>query len=109
MQVSEGVQPGDLCVCVCEREREIPHNANLAVWRKKDGLSSSCKLCGERQTLMNHCRVALELRRYNERHDKVLREIAAFVKENLPESYEVIADLPGSLYTFPAAITPTDQ
>ncbi len=31
------------------------------------------------------------------------------MKENLPERYEVIADLPGSLYTFPATITPIDQ
>ena len=34
---------------------------------------SLCKLCGKRQTLLhvlNHCQVALELRRYNQRHDK---------------------------------------
>ena len=28
----------------------LPHNANLAMWRRREGLSSACKLCGERQT-----------------------------------------------------------
>ena len=31
----------------------LPHNENLSRWRKNDGLSSSCKLCGERQTLLH--------------------------------------------------------
>ena len=42
----------------------LPHNANLAVWRRKEGLSSQCKLCGGRQTLshvLNHCKAVLEL------------------------------------------------
>ena len=46
----------------------LPPNANLSVWRRKEGLSSQCKLCGDRQTLshvLNHCEVALELWRYN--------------------------------------------
>ena len=55
-----------------------------------------------------YSRVALELRRYNERHDQVLEEIADFVKNHLPESSEVLADLPGSPYTFPIEITPSD-
>ena len=45
----------------------LPHNANLALWRKNEHLSAACKLCGERQTLchiLNNCEVALELRRY---------------------------------------------
>ena len=29
----------------------LPHNANLALWRRRDGLSDACKLCGIRQTL----------------------------------------------------------
>ena len=61
----------------------LPHNANLAVWRRSEGLSSQCKLCGERQTLahvLNHCQVALELRRYNSRHDAVLEVIDDFVR-----------------------------
>ena len=59
----------------------LPHNANLSLWRKEDQLSAACKLCGERQTLchiLNSCKVALELRRYNTRHDEVLRTIEKF-------------------------------
>ena len=29
----------------------LPHNTNLALWRKESGLSDKCKLCGERRTL----------------------------------------------------------
>ena len=74
----------------------LPHNDKLARWRKNEGLSSCCKLCGEReggreggregegererlcgerQTLLhvlNACTKALSLCRYNERHDAVL-------------------------------------
>ena len=52
----------------------LPHNANLAMWRR-EGLSSACKLCGERQTLLhvlNNCPEALNMRQYNEWHDAVL-------------------------------------
>ena len=89
----------------------LPHNANLAVWRRSEGLSSQRKLCGERQTLahvLNHCQVALELRRYNSRHDAVLEVIDDFVRENCPKDLDILTDLPGSEYTFPACITPTD-
>ena len=56
----------------------LPHNAKLALWRKGDHLSADCKLCGKSQTLchvLNNCKVALELRIYNTRHDDVLRNI----------------------------------
>ena len=46
----------------------LPHNANLAPWRKKDGRSDVCKLCRMRQTLshvLSQCPVSLHLRRYN--------------------------------------------
>ena len=45
----------------------LPHNANLQLWRKKE--SDACPLCGERQTLihmLNCCRVARDLSRYNQ-------------------------------------------
>ena len=89
----------------------LPHNANLSVWRRKEGLSSVCKLCGDRQTLshvLNHCEIALELRRYNTRHDSVLEVIVDFVRDHLPESFDFIADLPDLPYNFPSAITSTD-
>ena len=75
----------------------LPHNDNLARWRKNEGLSSSCKLCGERQTLLhvlNACPKTLSLRRYNERHDAVLEVLATFFAGTLPEGYTFIADLP---------------
>ena len=64
----------------------LPHNANLAIWRRREGLSDQCKLCSEQQTLshvLNHCKVALDLRRYNARHDVVLMLIADVVKSNV--------------------------
>ena len=48
----------------------LPHNSNLSIWRRREGLTDSCKLCGRKQTLLhilNDCPVALELRRYNQR------------------------------------------
>ena len=51
----------------------LPHNVNLSRWRHKYGLSSACRLCGERQTLMP--RSSQHMRRYNERHDNVLAVI----------------------------------
>ena len=53
----------------------LTHNANFSLWK---GHPSECKLCGERQTLLHvlcNCPVALQLRRYNVRHDKVLKDI----------------------------------
>ena len=46
--------------------------------------------------------------RYNTRHDSVLEVIADFVRDHLPESFEMTADLPDLPYNFPLVITPTD-
>jgi hypothetical protein len=65
----------------------LPHNANLSLWRKSDNLSVACKLCGDRQTLchiLNKYKVALQLCRYNTRHDEVLLLISDFIKEQVP-------------------------
>ena len=89
-------------------EDTLPHNANLHLWGKKE--TAACPLCGERQTLihmLNNCRVALDLHRYNPRHDCVLSDLADTVKEKLPPSMHLSAYL-GSDYTFPQHITPTD-
>ena len=90
----------------------LPNNANLALWRKKDGLSDACKLCGEKQTLphvLNQCPTALNLRRYNTRHDSVLKEIEQGVRPHLSEGECLLADLPNyQPYTFPPHITRTD-
>ena len=86
----------------------LAHNANLHLWGKKE--TDACPLCGERQTLihvLNNCRVALDLHRYNPRHDSVLNILADTIKEKLPTSIHFSADL-DSDYNFPQHITPTD-
>ena len=88
----------------------LPHNANIALWRKDSGLSAACKLCGERQTLchiLNNCKVALDLRRYNQRHDEILRTIEKFVKEHITDDVSVLADL-SEQYHFPASLACSD-
>jgi len=86
----------------------LPHNANLHLWKKKE--SDRCPLCGERQTLihtLNNCEVALDQRRYNERHDEVLRHIANAISKKLPPTTNFTADLEAT-YHFPLHIAPTD-
>jgi hypothetical protein len=86
----------------------LPHNANLHLWKKKE--SHACPLCREKQTLihvLNSCEVALEQRRYNQRHDGVLRVIASAVRKCLPETTSLTADL-DSNYQFPLHIISTD-
>ena len=82
----------------------LPHNSNLAVWQ---GHPSECKLCGRRQTLLhvlNNCSVALGLRRYNMRHDDVLKVIFNFLQTYLPPNHSIVADLGQTPYTFPPHI-----
>ena len=84
----------------------LPHNANLHLWKKE---SSSCPLCGEKQSLihvLNACSVARDRRRYNVRHDSVLKEVVTTIQEFLPPTYELTADT-GS-YRCPQHIVPTD-
>ena len=90
----------------------LPRNANLAMWRRKGGLSDACKLCGARQSLshvLNQCPVALQLRRYNTHHDTVLEVIKSGIKPLLSDGDSVIADLhKQEPYTFPTHIAYTD-
>ena len=87
----------------------LPHNSNLAKWG--GGLhSGACKLCGNKQTLihvLNSGEIALQLRRYNRGHDRVLTAIVSVVQSHLPESYKCTADL-SDTYNFPSHITPTN-
>lgn len=89
----------------------LPHNSNLALWRKSDGVLSDCKLCGKRQTLLhilNNCAVACDLRRYNFRHDAVLEVIADLIKGHLQPGQEMVADLPSYHYNYPLQVGTTD-
>ena len=88
----------------------LPHNSNLAKWRK-GSVSDVCKLCGGKQTLLHvlsNCPVALRQRRYNQRHDRVLSILADLAKSYLPSSFAVTADLPDTEYCFPLHATSTD-
>ena len=89
----------------------LPHNSNLVLWGRSS-VSRNCKLCRQQQTLMhvlNHCPVALELRRYNHRHDAVLSVIANLVKVHLSPQQNLITDLPGEDYHYPPHIGSTDS
>ena len=80
----------------------LPHNANLHLWKKLP--SSSCNLCGQRQTLLhilNACPSALEKRRYNTRHDAILQSIHTFLVKHLPPSKSITVDLCDQPYAFP--------
>ena len=87
----------------------LPHNYNLCLWKKKP--TSSCLLCEEDQTLihvLNCCKVARDLRRYNQRHDAVLKIIAETIKKYLPSSSTSLAVDLGDEYSFPTHIVSTD-
>ena len=103
----EGLPPETFKFALNASHDTLPHNANLSLWGKK--ISDQCLLCGERQSLihvLNACIKALELRRYNERHDAVLSELHQRIKEYLPPSITSIVDLED--YQFPQHIAHTD-
>ena len=88
----------------------LPHNKNLFLWKKLT--SPKCQLCSEEQTLqhvLNNCTAALEMRRYNERHDSVLACIHSFLSSHMPQGSCITVDLPNSSYTFPQNIATTDE
>ena len=88
----------------------LPHNTNLARWYG-GAFSDQCKLCGRKQTLLhvlNNCEVALKLRRYNIRHDKILRIITELAQSHLRDGYHLTSDLGEEGYHFPSHIVPTD-
>ena len=58
--------------------------------------------------MRNNCEVALNLRRYNTRHDRILQLIVTAAQAYSPASYQLAADLPEVQYHFPSHITPTD-
>ena len=88
----------------------LPHNSNLARWYR-GSCTDQCKLCGKKQTLLhvlNNCEVALNLRCYHTRHDRILQLIVTAAQAYSPASYQLAADIPEDQYHFPSHITPTD-
>ncbi len=88
----------------------LPHNANLFLWKKRD--NDVCPLCSkDSQNLvhvLNSCPVALDLWRYNQRHDLVLETLYSSIQEHLPETSSSSVDLSNTSYRFPCHIEPTD-
>ena len=88
----------------------LPHRSNLVKWRKvRDAF---CPLCNGHQSLLhilNHCQKALELRRYTERHDEVLKIIATELEKFLPQSYRMSVDHSSYTYYFPEYICPSED
>ena len=85
----------------------LPHKANLYLWKKHN--NSSCPLCGEKQTLihvLNACKVALDERRYNPRHDAILSLIVIFLTSKISPTACLTYDL--GTYIFPQHIVATD-
>ena len=105
----EGLDSETLKFAINAATDTLPNNSNLAKWRK-GSVREQCKLCGKKQTLLhvlNHCEKALNLRRYNTRHDKILGVIAETSQTYLPEDHHLTVDL-GEAYHFPNHIVSTN-
>ena len=78
----------------------LPHNANVHLWKKSP--LPTCKLCPDKQTLshvLNSCSTALNHRRFNLRHDSVLKDLYLCLKHHLPNVSKLNVDLPDTEYT----------
>ena len=110
VKVVQGLPPEAMKFAINAALGTLPTNANLRLWVKK--VSDICCLCREaRQSLvhmLNCCQVAMELRRYCQRHDKVFNIIGEFVRSYLPSQYNILVDLTSKPYSFPRHITPTN-
>ena len=109
--VVQALPPETMKFALNAAQDTLPHNANLSVWRREAGLSSECKLCHQRQTLLhvlNNCKVALDLRRYNQRHDSILQVIVNSLQSHCPPDHQITADLPNTNYLFPPTAASTD-
>ena len=58
--------------------------------------------------MLNNCQVALQLRPYNKRHDKILAIISELAQSYLPDDHHLTADLREDHYDFPRHIVPTN-
>ena len=82
----QGLPPEPLKFALNASLDKLPTNANLHTWGKKP--HDICPLCQDyRQSLLhvlNHCKVAMDLRQYSRRHDEVLNIFGDFVQSWLP-------------------------
>ena len=111
-EVVQKLPPEGLKFALNAAQDTLPHNANLSVWRRGEGLSDQYKLCSQCQTqlhTLNHLQVALGLQRFNIRHDNVLKMIFDQLQHQCSQEFKIAADLPGSTYSFPSSVSSTDM
>ena len=80
----------------------LPHRHNLLKWGKAQ--TSACPLCSEKQTLihvLNNCNIALRQRRFDQRHNEVLKIVSDFIRLHMPCGFCVTSDLPSEGYIRP--------
>ena len=89
----------------------LPHNSNLVRWKRP--VSPWCPLCGGLQTLrhvLNACKQVLQERRYDQRHNEVLREIVTYPGGHQSAAdYQMVADFDSDTHTFPIHICSTTK
>ena len=67
------------------------------MWRETNSLPHS----------QQHCKVALNLHRYKNQHDEILRIISDFIKQQVPDDMTVLTDL-SDQYQFLPSLALTD-
>ena len=75
-------------------DHRVEQEIHLHPWKKRQ--DPACPLCDNNQSLLhvlNNCPVTRELRRYNVRHDVVLKEIAAAIQPYLSPSSVLSIDI----------------
>ena len=68
----------------------LPTKLNLHKWGKKVHACDICPLCSSSQSLprvLNNYPTAMDLQRYNRRHDKVLEMLRGFIQDHLNPSF----------------------
>ena len=93
-------------------QKILLHTTKILTFGKRRPPCRRCQLCSEVQTLhhvLNKCECALKMRRFNQRHDKVLEIIHSFLSGHLLREYCFTADLPQETYHFPQDIASTNS
>ena len=80
-------------------QQQLATSSNLHRWGK--GTTPLCLLCKQPQTnkhVLNNCAAPVALERYTIRHDAVLQIICNWLKQHIPQSDTLHADLSGGDY-----------
>ena len=77
-------------------QSQLPTMANLNRWGRAD--TNLCPLCNNIQTnkhVFSNCSNAVSLKRYTERHNKILYLLACWIQEKMDRHSKLFVDLPG--------------